>query len=122
MIIALNGSSGFIGHYLYTYFSSKNFEIILINRDDLNNKLILSHKIQIADVIINLVGANVLAHWSQAYKDELYNSRIMNTKKIVDAINECNNTDKLLLSTSAIGIYSNNVINDEENFTYGDTF
>ncbi len=122
MIIALSGSSGFIGHYLNTYFSSKNFEIILINRDDFNNKVILTHKIQQADVIINLVGGNVLGRWSQTFKDELYNSRIISTKKIVDAINECNNTDKLLLSTSAIGIYSNNIINDEENFTYGDTF
>jgi len=122
MIIALSGSSGFIGHYLAAYFSALNFEIILIHRDDFNDKVILLQKIQQADVIINLVGAKVLARWSKTYKDELYNSRIECTKKIVSAINECDVSDKLLLSTSAIGIYSNEGINDEECFTYGDTF
>jgi len=122
MTIALCGSSGFIGHYLQVYFTQKNFHITLVNRDDFNSKPILSHKIKQADVIINLVGANVIGRWSKKYKTELYNSRIDNTKKIVDAINECDYEDKLFLSTSAIGIYSDDVLNDEENYTYGDTF
>jgi len=122
MTIALSGSSGFIGNYLQKYFTSKNYYILLINRADFQNKTALKHKINQADIIVNLVGANVIGRWSQIYKAELYNSRVENTKKLVDAINECAYEDKLFLSTSAIGIYSDDVLNDEENYTYGKTF
>ena len=68
------------------------------------------------------MGANVIARWTKSYKEELYSSRVDNTRKIVEAINSCEDEDKLLLSTSAIGIYNDDVLNDDENFTYGNTF
>ena len=121
MVLALTGSSGFVGSYLKDYFSSKGYEIILINRKDFQQTNQLEEKISKADVVINLVGANIIQRWTNEYKNILYHSRIDNTKKIVTAINN-NSKNQLLISTSAIGIYSDNVLNDEENFTYGDTY
>ena len=121
MTLALTGSSGFVGSYLKEYFSAKGYKIISINRDDFNNINALNEKILQADVIINLLGANIIQRWTDEYKKILYNSRIDNTKKIVEAINS-NDKKQVLLSTSAVGIYCDDEPNIEEEFKYGNTF
>ncbi|MEZ4689873.1 MAG: hypothetical protein R3A12_06700 [Ignavibacteria bacterium] len=46
-----------------------------------------------ADAVINLAGANVAdKRWSDEYKKVIYDSRIDNTKLIVDALGYCQNT------------------------------
>jgi len=121
MTLALTGSSGFVGSFLKEYFRTKGYKIISVTRDDFNNINSLNEKISQADIIINLVGANIIQRWTDEYKKILYNSRIDNTKKIVEAINS-NNKKQTLLSTSAVGIYSDNEPNNEEEFKYGNTF
>jgi len=121
MTIALTGSSGFVGSYLNKYFSSKNYKIILIDRADFKDESLLRKKVLDSDIVINLVGANIMRRWTDAYKKEMYHSRIDNTKKIVQAIN-ANTKKQLLISTSAIGIYSDDIVNDENSYKYGDTF
>ena len=83
MTIALTGSSGFVGSYLNKYFSSKNYKIILIDRADFKDESLLRKKVLDSDIVINLVGANIMRRWTDAYKKEMYHSRIDNTKKIV---------------------------------------
>lgn len=56
-----------------------------------------------ADVIINLTGKNIFGYWTESYKSQIYDSRILTTRHIVAAIPENNNT--VLLNTSAIGYY-----------------
>ncbi len=56
-----------------------------------------------ADVIINLTGKNIFGYWTKHYKSQIYQSRILTTKHIVDALPKDNHT--LLLNTSAIGYY-----------------
>jgi hypothetical protein len=121
MIIAIAGSSGFVGNFFKKYFSAKGYEITLINRNDLKNTFQLDSKIAQADVIINLIGANIIQRWTSEYKKILYSSRIENTQKIVNSINN-NDKNQLLISTSAVGIYCDNTSNDEYDFTYGNTF
>ncbi|MFW0694712.1 epimerase, partial [Aliarcobacter butzleri] len=70
-----------------------------------------------ADIIINLTDANIINRWSESYKKLLYSSRIDTTTKIVNAISSISNKPKLLISTSAVGIYDNKSIYDE-NGTY----
>jgi len=121
MTLALTGSSGFVGSFLKEYFRTKGYKIISVTRDDFNNINSLNEKISQADIIINLVGANIIQRWTDEYKKILYNSRIDNTKKIVEAINS-NNKKQTLLSTSAVGIYCDDEPNNEEEFKYGNTF
>ncbi|GAB6143771.1 TIGR01777 family oxidoreductase [Desulfocicer niacini] len=56
-----------------------------------------------ADVIINLTGKNIFGYWTKRYKLQIYHSRILTTKHIVDALPK--NNHSLLLNTSAIGYY-----------------
>ncbi|XPS41143.1 TIGR01777 family oxidoreductase [Aliarcobacter butzleri] len=62
---------------------------------------------------MNLAGANIINRWSESYKKLLYSSRIDTTSKIVNAISSISNKPKLLISTSAVGIYDNKSIYDE---------
>ena len=99
-LVAIVGGRGFIGSNL-----AKNFKnpIIIDKGDSLE-------PIKKVDVIINLAGATILKRWSEEYKKELYNSRIETTKKIVSLMNE----NQYLISTSAIGIYEDGCICDED--------
>jgi NAD dependent epimerase/dehydratase family enzyme len=62
-----------------------------------------------------------MQRWSEEYKKILYSSRIDTTKKIVKIINQ-SDKDIYLISTSAIGIYEDNIEQDEDNFTYANSF
>ncbi len=56
-----------------------------------------------ADVIVNLTGKNIFGYWTEKYKHEIYTSRIMTTRNIIEALPE--DGQVVLLNTSAIGYY-----------------
>ena len=62
------------------------------------------------DVVINLAGASIFSRWSQKRKKLIYDSRILTTRNVVEAIEKGKGT--LLCSTSAVGYYG--FRNDEE--------
>jgi hypothetical protein len=68
------------------------------------------------DVVINLAGAPIIARWSNKYKEHLSESRIITTRKLTEAISMMENKAKLLISASAIGIYSQHGIQVEDNY------
>lgn len=120
--IAIAGASGFVGTHLSTFFTHLGFSVTKISRDELANSTLLTKKFEQTDIVINLSGANIIHRWSDDYKNKLYHSRIDTTQKIVNAIKEANIKPKLLISTSAVGIYSNKKVNSEEDFEYGKNF
>ena len=111
--IAITGASGFVGTSLTKYFSELGYKIIPISRDILNDNKKLEETLNQTDIVINLAGANIINRWSESYKKLLYSSRIETTSKIVNAINSIQNKPKLLISTSAVGIYDNKSTYDE---------
>lgn len=120
--IAISGASGFVGTHIKNYFTPLGYEVVGISRSDLSNEQQLQEKITQSDVVINLAGANIIHRWSDSYKELLYHSRIDTTQKIVDAIKKVVNKPAVLISTSAVGIYSNEQVNSEEDYQYGDNF
>ncbi len=112
--ISITGASGFVGTSLKKYFSDLGYKIISISRDILNDKQKLEDTLSQTDIVINLAGANIINRWSESYKKLLYSSRIDTTSKIVTAINNIENKPKLLISTSAVGIYDNKLTYSEE--------
>ena len=112
--IAITGASGFVGTNLTRFFSNLNYKIISISRDILNDETKLQKVIDDADVIINLAGANIIGRWTQEYKEQLYKSRLDTTKKVALALQKTPlSKQKLLISTSAVGIYDNKDTYDE---------
>jgi uncharacterized protein (TIGR01777 family) len=55
------------------------------------------------DAIINLAGASILGRWNKKRKKLLYDSRVLTTKNVVEAIP--NESGAISCSTSAVGYY-----------------
>ena len=120
--IAITGASGFVGTNIKRFFSNLDYKIVAISRDILNDEAKLQEVIDNADVVINLAGANIIGRWTQEYKEQLYKSRLETTKKVATALQKTPvSKQKLLISTSAVGIYDNKDTYDEDG-TYADDF
>lgn len=57
------------------------------------------------DLVINLAGVTVFKRWNEAYKKLLYDSRILTTRHLVEAIPENNVSTRCLINTSGAGYY-----------------
>jgi len=123
MLIAISGASGFIGKQLTLFLQSKENEIRTIARIHYSTP-IAEVALQLAgvDVVINLAGAPVVNRWTKAYKKTLLDSRIITTRKIVEAIGIMDKKPELLISASAIGIYSQEGEHTENNFQLADDY
>lgn len=120
--IAITGSSGFVGTTLTNVFETLGYEVLPIKRDMLRDIDKLSSFIDGCEVIINLAGANIINRWSESYKKLLYSSRIDTTRNLVQAMGKLENKPKTFISTSAVGIYSNQKQYDEHTIEYADDF
>jgi uncharacterized protein (TIGR01777 family) len=58
-----------------------------------------------ADLLFNLAGRNIFQRWTRKYKQQIYDSRILTTRNLVDALPE--ESAAVLVSTSAVGYYGN---------------
>nr|WP_257619777.1 TIGR01777 family oxidoreductase [Moraxella osloensis] len=86
---------------------TKNIADDVISYDD------LASTDQTYDVIINLAGAGIAdSRWTDARKQELFDSRLKPTQAVIDYIARIGNKPKLLISGSAIGWYGIQQEND----------
>ncbi len=120
MKIAICGASGFVGRNLKRYLEKLDYQVETIERRDLESKS-LDFIIRYNDCIINLAGSPVNDRWTKQNQERILKSRIDTTRKIVDAIN-LSKEPKTLINCSAIGIYSNDIICDENHYTIGQGF
>ncbi|MBU0632340.1 TIGR01777 family oxidoreductase [bacterium] len=114
MKIAMTGASGFVGSAIGEEYK----DVVHIHRNDTKESII--KKLEDVDVVINLAGAPIIKRWNDAYKKVLHSSRIDTTKTLVDAINESNVNH--FISTSAIGIYPDDMICSENTKSVADDF
>jgi uncharacterized protein len=125
MKIAITGGSGFIGRNLVNYFSKLQWPVIQVKRSDFaKGTAHLANLITGVDAIINLAGEPVVKRWTAAYKNEILSSRIETTKALIEAIQlvEISVRPTVVISASAIGIYSNQNIHDESSVEFGNGF
>ena len=114
MKIALTGASGFVGTALQERFPS----CVVLKRDD--DITTLLKKLDGVEVVVNLAGAPIIKRWSSTYKETLVSSRVDTTQRLVKAINA--STVRHFISTSAIGIYPNDIPCDERSLERGNGF
>lgn len=123
MKFVITGGTGFIGSYLLQTLSSSPHQIVLLTRSSSRSQRINNATVRYiswnpyaaeawmeelngTDVVINLAGKNVVEQrWSEKAKQEIYDSRIIPTKLIVDAIGKARSKPSLLISASAVGYY-----------------
>ena len=121
--IAIVGANSFIGTYMQSFFKAEGFAVLPLGKEDTQKSIAeIAKVLDRTDIIINLAGAPIIHRWSASYKKVLYNSRIITTKKLVDAMTQMKKKPELFISTSAIGIYATNGPMSESNYTYADNF
>ena len=59
------------------------------------------------DAIIHLAGANISNRWTDAYKQEIIESRVLSSNTLYKALKENPNQVKQIVSASAVAIYPN---------------
>jgi len=121
MKIFITGGSGFVGTRLIYDLIDRGHHVIAVgtssahrNPPNQNFRYISADTtlkgpwqdaLEDIDAIINLAGRNIFKPWSDTYKQQIYNSRILTTRNLVEALPHREGI--ILCSTSGAGYYGN---------------
>ena len=119
MKIFITGGTGFIGNNLTNHLLNEGHYVVATgtrihnDRIDQKNYRYISadttkkgkwqKDVRESDAVINLAGKTIFNRWSGKYKKLIYDSRILTTRNLVDALPS--GKDVILCSTSAAGYY-----------------
>lgn len=124
MKVVVTGATGFVGQVVVQQLLAAGDEVIVLTRNVAKAAITLGSScryyqwedddtlppleaLEGADGIINLMGETISKRWDEQQKKKIYNSRINGTRKLVEAIEKLKVKPKVLVSTSAVGIYGN---------------
>lgn len=124
MVIALSGSTGFVGREIVRKAVESGWTVNRILRQDfaLPDREFGQQKINGVDVVINLAGTPVSGKWTPEYKREIMESRVATTRKITQAIITSENPPPLFISASAVGIYDAANTHTESSTAFADSY
>ena len=121
MKILIAGGLGFVGANLSDYLLDQGHSVIAVGRALTQNRITSERYRYISadttrpgdwqqalgevDGVVNLVGKSIFKRWSKRYKKEIYDSRILTTRHVVDALPAGQSV--VLCSTSGAGYYGN---------------
>lgn len=115
--ILIGGGSGLIGSRLTWLLTQKGYQVRHLGRTakegairtfawDINKQTIDERAFEGVTAVINLAGASINGRrWTEAYKKELVDSRIVSTRLIVDFLNNKPHTVTNFLCGTAVGYY-----------------
>lgn len=121
MVIA--GGTGFLGQALVAHFLPKNYEIVILSRQEKKNIQenvryvqwnaetidIWITELEGADVLINLTGKSVDCRYTQKNKTAILNSRVQSTSILGKAIQACVVPPKVWINSSTATIYEHSL-------------
>jgi uncharacterized protein (TIGR01777 family) len=118
MNILITGGTGLVGTVVTELALQTGYQVSFLSRStksipqvkvfqwDIAQKKIDIQAIEQADYIIHLAGAGVAdKRWSDAYKQEILDSRIISTQLLQEAISKSIKKPKAIVAASAVGIY-----------------
>ncbi len=123
MHIVISGANGFIGSVLTQSLVNSGHTVASLKRvhSQTSDDEIVK-QVQDADVIINLAGAPILGRWTEKYKKQILESRVVTTSALVRAVAMLDKKPELFISASAVGIYDTERENNEYNLCFANNF
>jgi len=120
--VLITGGTGLIGKHLSKILTAQGFDVRFLSRKeglvngiqcfrwDIAKQYIDKTAFNGVTYLIHLAGAGIADHrWTEAYKKEIYDSRIDSTKLLAKTLGSIQHSIKAVVSTSAIGIYGNDI-------------
>jgi NAD dependent epimerase/dehydratase family enzyme len=109
MKVGITGATGFIGSQVSVDCAAKGHEPIAFSRRPAAGGRLLSldavPDLSSLDAIVNLAGENLLGLWTPEKKRRLSESRVLTTRRLVDAMRTMAKPPFVLINASAIGFY-----------------
>jgi uncharacterized protein len=120
MKILITGATGMIGKEIVALLLRNNHTVhyLTTSKDKIQNKpnyygffwnpeqsIIDENCLMGVDAVIHLAGATVSKRWTNSYKEEIIESRVLTTNLLYKALKDFPNQVKQVVSASAIGIY-----------------
>lgn len=121
MRIFISGGTGFVGVHLADHFLTGGHRVTAVGTSErhpfqgrdsfefISGDTVRpgpwQNAIQDAEAVVNLAGRTIFNYWTKKYKAQMYDSRVITTRNIVDALPEDRHI--VFLSTSAAGYYGN---------------
>jgi uncharacterized protein (TIGR01777 family) len=120
MKILITGATGMIGKEIVALLLQNNHTVhyLTTSKEKIQNKpnyygffwnpeqsIIDENCLMGVDAIIHLAGATVSKRWTNSYKEEIIESRVLTTNLLYKALKDYPNQVKQVVSASAIGIY-----------------
>lgn len=127
--IIITGATGLIGKKISEILIENNNKVIIFSRRPETARKIIKNASEYvlwdyeksfewknyldgADAIINLAGKSIISNrWNKKVKQKIYDSRIITTRSLVNAVKEMSVKPECFISASAVGYYGNR---DEE--------
>ncbi|WP_330442004.1 TIGR01777 family oxidoreductase [Flavobacterium sp. C4GT6] len=139
MRVLITGATGLVGNELVSLLLNRGIQINYlttskskIRKDDSytgfywnpEKGVIDEDCINGVDVIIHLAGAPIAKRWTDSYKKEILNSRIVTTNMLYNLLKSKENNVHQFISASAIGIYPDSMdeVYSEDNTVVDDSF
>ncbi|WP_044406821.1 TIGR01777 family oxidoreductase [Thiomicrospira microaerophila] len=105
MNILLLGGTGFVGKHLANALRQDGHQVTQAGRRAFNSLDSLTKLLHNQQVVVQMSGANIGQRWNQAYKKQLYTSRIDTTALLAQALAQLDTPPQQVIAVSAIGIY-----------------
>ena len=121
MKILITGGSGFVGLNLTRFLLDKGHRVTAIGRSEPQHRFEpqryqfvsadttragpWQEELAAADAVVNLTGASIFKRWTKKYKKQIYDSRVMTTRNVVEGLPS--GTPVTLCSASGAGFYGN---------------
>jgi uncharacterized protein len=121
MNVGITGVSGFIGSRVAARCGARGLQVIGFsrNRGSGSRRFDLSSVPDISglDAIINLAGEPILGVWTKEKKRRILESRVLGTRRLVEAIAKADRPPGVLVNASAIGFYGDTGENVVDEFS-----
>ena len=123
--IIITGATGSIGQRLVKELNAKGKKVIIFTRNTENAQKKLPNTVKYVkwdyknpeewkdqlngvDTVIHLAGANLSSkRWNEEFKKLAYDSRVLSTRNLVEAISSIKQKPKAFICASAVGYYGN---------------
>lgn len=121
MIICITGGSGFIGTQMTKHFIAQGHRVVVfdIMPPKVSDQNVSFFKINLmndeipdvlktCDAVVHLSGVSIFNRWTALYKKEIYDSRIISTRKLVDFFTKHRQVTQkplVFVCASAVGFY-----------------